>query len=116
MPNIASIPKSILAVDVAKIPAVYVPDYSTIVARQNAGMVYLIFDYTKAVELTTLIAHKIGYSIAMAKLAPDEMIVLVINGERVELLWGIAQKVSTALLRKADAADDWQIQQRRKVT
>lgn len=96
-------------------PTVFVPKYSTIVARAEYGKVVLFID-NKRVEMTTTVAHKIGLTIARAipQLAPNEMIVIVINGERVELLPQIASKVSVALLRKADAADDWQLANRRK--
>lgn len=113
MSYIGDIPENTLSVEIAKIPTIYVPKIKQIVARQEFGKVILFID-DKRVELNTLTAHKIGYTIAMAKLAPDEMIVLSINGERVDLLWPIASKVSTALLRKADAADDFQLMRKVK--
>lgn len=73
----------------------------------------ILFISQKRVELDTLTAHRIGYTMGTAKLAPNEMIVLTINGEKIDLLWPVAVKVSAALLRKADDADDWQL--RRKI-
>jgi len=111
MSQLAQIPENTLKIEVAKIPPVYVPTHGQIVCRSRHGMVYLFVD-TRGVELTTVTAHDIGYTIAMTlpKLDQSEMVVIVINGERVELLPEIARKVSTALLRKADDADDWQLQ------
>ena len=80
--------------------------------RSQGGMVYLVFD-GKPVEFTTITAHKVGLDIAkrIPKLAPDELIVLNLNGHRMELLRDTASKISTGLVRKADDADDWQLQQ-----
>lgn len=98
-----------LSVEIDRIPTVYIPTVNKMVVRQFFRNVLLLVD-DKRVELTTIIAHKIGYTIAMAipKLAPNELIVLKINGERIELLPDTASKLSTGLLRKADDADDYQ--------
>ena len=97
-------------------PDVFAPRFGKIVARHEVGNVVMFVD-DKRVEMTTVVAHRIGVTIAklVQKLAPNEIIVIIINGERVELLPKIAQKVSTALLRKADDADDWQLANRRKL-
>jgi len=112
MTYIADIPKNTLVLKTAEAPLIYVPKITQIVVRHEMGMVILFIDL-KRVELTTLIAHSIGYNIHMVKLAPNEMIVLSINGEEIELLWSVAKKLATGLLRKADDADDWQL--RRKI-
>lgn len=108
---IADIPENTLTVDVAEIPTVFIPKVDKIIARHELGKVVL-FIMGKRVELNTLTAHKIGYTMAMTKLAPNEMIVMGINGEKIELPGPIALKVSTALLRKADDADDWQLRRK----
>jgi len=97
-------------------PLVYMPAFSQIVARSEKGSVFLFVD-NRGVEMSTLTAHDIGYTIAMMapKLAHDEMVVIVINGERIELLPDVATKVATALLRKADDADDWQLQNKTRI-
>ena len=103
--------KNTLILKIAKIPLIYVPKISQMVVRHEMGLVILFIDQ-KCVELTTLTAHDIGYQIHTAKLAPNEMIVLSINGEEIELLWSVAKKLATGLLRKADDADDWQRKRR----
>ena len=107
--------QNILKIEVDAIPTIYIPASGNIVVRAEYGSVVMFVD-NKRVEMTTIIAHKIGLTIArqIPKLAPNEMIVIIINGERLELLPVVAQKVSTALLRKADTADDWQLANRRK--
>jgi hypothetical protein len=103
----------ILNVEADAIPVIYAPKIKQIVIRHEFGMVIMFVD-NRRVELTTIIAHKIGLVIARAipKLEPNEMIVITINSERIELLPLVAQRASTALLRKADDADDWQIANR----
>lgn len=96
----------------AEIPAPYVPGIGNIVVRHEFGKVVLFINNKRA-ELSTITAHGIGMAIAKAQVAPNEMIVLKINNERIELLWPVAFKLATALLRKADDADDWQINKRK---
>lgn len=102
-----------LSAEVADAPAIYIPTPGNMVVRHEFGKVVL-FVGVKRVELTTITAHGIGMAIAKSQIAPNEMIVLKINSERLELLWPVAFKLATALLRKADDADDWQLQNRRK--
>jgi len=111
MSYIANIQKNTLVLKIAEAPLIYVPKITQIVVRHEMGMVVLFIDQ-KRVQLTTLTAHSIGYNIHIAKLAPNEMVVLSINGEEIELLWSVAKKLATGLLRKADDADDWQLRRR----
>ena len=115
MTYLANIPKNTLVLKIAEAPLIYVSQITQIVVRHEMGMVVLFIDQ-KRVQLTTLIAHSIGYHIHMAQLAPNEIIVLSINGEEIELLWPVAKKLATGLLRKADDADDWQLMQLRRRT
>ncbi len=115
MSNIADIPKNTLKVEIGKTPIVFIPSVQQAVARHRMGLVYLKLD-NLVVEMNTLTAHRIGMALALADTAPDEMVILIINGERVELLKPFAVKVATALLRKADDADDWQLTNKRKLT
>lgn len=110
MANIAQIPQNILTVDISQIPILFKPTVDRIVARSNCGVVILFID-NRCVELTTVVAHNTGMIIARAipTLEKSEMIVLTINGEKLELLKPVASKLSTALLRKADDADNWQL-------
>lgn len=110
---IGQLDKSI-KVEVNSAPDIYIPSFEKIIARSRNGLVYLIID-NKAIEMNTLTAHKIGYTMAMAvpKLSPHELISLIINGESIDMLKLTAKKVSAALLRKADDADDWQLLHRR---
>jgi len=96
-----------LKVEIAKKPTIYVPKYSKMAVRHDHGRVLLLAD-SKAIDLSTVVAHKIGFAMASAKLAPGEIIVLTINGERIELLQDTASQLAAGLLRKADDADDFQ--------
>jgi len=98
----------ILEVEAVARPLVYIPTIDKIYIRHRFGVVYLIMG-NKVQPLTTTVAHDIGVVILLANLAPDEMFMVSINGERVELLPPIAIKVAIGLVRKADDADDWQI-------
>ena len=102
-----------LELEVVRKPPVYVPTIYKIIAQHYYGMVRLKIG-DRFCELSTTIAYDIGRAILTADVAPDEMILLIINGERVELLLPIAKRVAIALIRKADDADDWQINTKRK--
>lgn len=74
------------------------------------GKVYLI-QGDKAMEFDTPTAAKVGLSLARLsnQVEEGEFLELSLNGEEVDLLPESALKLGTALLRKADAADDWQL-------
>lgn len=79
--------------------------------RQERGKVVMFLGRQK-VEMTTVVAHRIGLAIArrlVPNLSPGELVALTINGERLELLGPVANRLAVGLLRKADAADDWQL-------
>lgn len=84
-------------------------------ARHEQGEVALYID-NKRVGMTTTVAHKIGMAIGtlLSQISPAEMIVLVINEERVDLLPLFARRLMAVILRKADDADDWQLTRRVK--
>jgi hypothetical protein len=65
---------------------------------------------TKTEQVSTVQAIETCLALgkAVAKLEPGEHVVLTIGGESLHLPHEVALKVSGALLRKADAADDWQ--------
>ncbi len=74
------------------------------------GLLFLQRD-AKSMEITTTEAANTCLALGrmVSKLEPGEFIVLTINGEAIHLLPEVALKLSGALLRKADAADDWQL-------
>ena len=111
---LGNIEQNELTVSTSVLNGIYIPPFKNIIAQHRLGIVYLVLD-DKAVEMTTILAHKIGLAIAfmIPKLAPNELVKLTINRKPLELLPQVAQKVSTALLRKADQADDWQLENRR---
>lgn len=116
MSNIAHVPKNSLHVEVARQPVIYVPEFKHIVVRHEMSRVVLLLNDIR-VEMSTIIAHGIGMAIskALPGLELLEMIVIVINRRKVELLREPAMRVATALLRKADDADDWQLKVRKKL-
>ena len=97
---------NILTVDIAK--KVYDGSTKVISAKHHFGKV-ILFINGKGVELTTTIAYGAGLAIARAKLDIGEMIVLSINGEKIDLPEPFAMKVAGAILRKAEDADDFQL-------
>lgn len=104
-----SIQQNTLKIEIIKRPVLL--QYKTVVARTEHGKVILFID-DKRVEMNTVLAHKIGMKIFKTitnNLAFNEIIVLIINGEKVEFDQGAAKKLAVALLRKADQADDWQL-------
>ena len=111
---LGNIEQNEMTVEPGVLAGVYMPPFKNIIAQHRLGKVYLVLD-DKAVEMTTILAHKIGMKIGLMipKLAPNELVKLTINRKPLELLPQVAQKVSTALLRKADQADDWQLENRR---
>jgi len=89
---------------------------SSLGVRHREGRV-LMFINDKLVNLNTVNAHRIGLDLAKSVLAPDEMRVIILNGEQVDLPDPLAHRLAASLLRKADEADDWQLKQpsRRKL-
>ena len=115
MNYIKDIPENTLTVDMAKMPAIFVPEIARITVRHEFGKVVMFIE-DKRVELSSITAHEIGLTVARAipTMEVYEMIVITINNRKVELPKPFASKVSTALLRKADDADDFQL--KRKVS
>ncbi len=115
MSYLAEIPQDTLSIEIAHVP-LFLPPRRKITASAQLGKVILFID-ERPVELSTVVAHEIGMIVAKAipNLEPGEMILLIINGERIELIGNVAEKFYVALLRKADQADDWQLLNRRKL-
>ncbi len=113
MSNLAQINLDSFSVEIEKTPTIFIQKVNKIIVRHHLGRVLMFID-GKVQSLSSLVAHDVGLSIMLSEKDPDEMLVFIINGERIELLWPTAIKVATGLLRKADDADDWQILNRRK--
>jgi len=77
--------------------------------RHREGMVYLLAN-GKVLPLRTPAAHATGFALVKeAGLALDtEFVVLEINGAALNFPTKSAKQIGAALLRKADAADDFQ--------
>ena len=93
----------------------YIPNINEVRVRTRQGLVYFIAN-DKMLEMRTPAAHKTGF--AMVKKAgealPGEFVKLVINGSALSFLPKSAKQIGAALLRRADAADDFQLQRVRK--
>ena len=98
-----------LEIEVIASPIVYIPTIDKIYIRHRFGVVYLIMG-DKVQPLTTTTAYDMGIVILFCEVAPNEMFMLNINGEQVKLPSSIARRVAIGLCRKADDADDWQMQ------
>lgn len=89
---------------------VFRPEMGDVVVRQDCGDV-LVFVKGKALRMSTPIAVKIGLALTGtggANFEPDEIVVMDISGVEVQMLPQTAAKIGSAILRKADRADDWQ--------
>lgn len=77
--------------------------------RDRQGLVYWAIG-EKVIELKTPRAHQAGFDMVRqaGEAEPSELIVVTINGEEVDFPPELAMQVGGALLRKADAADDFQ--------
>ena len=101
-------------VGVAKRPVILPKAPYPFVVRRVDGRVHMFIN-DKQMDMNTTNAHDMGLALGLTQLAPDEMSILTINGERIDLFDPLANKLTAALLRKADAADDWQINRKRKL-
>jgi len=98
-----------LDIEIIARPLVWIPTIDKIYMRHRFGVVYLIMG-DKVQPLTTTMAYDMGIAILFSDVAPNEMFMLSINGEQVKLPSSIARRVAIGLVRKADDADDWQMQ------
>ena len=101
-------------VGIAKTPVILPNAPYPFVVRRVEGRIHMFIN-DKQIDMNTTNAHDMGIALGITQLAPDEMSILTINGERVDLYDPLAYKLSAALLRKADDADDWQINRKRKL-
>lgn len=87
------------------------PRAHRIAVRSRYGSVLMNID-GKIIELTTIVAHRIGMDLVCKAndCLPSELINVNINNEKLGLLPEHATQIGGALLRKADDADDWQLE------
>ncbi len=90
------------------------PDISEIRVRNSRGQVVMWLDRKWPVPLSTVTAVKVGLSLAknVTDSLPGELVLMYINGRKVQLLIEQARQLSGGLIRQASKADDWQISRR----
>jgi len=103
-------------VDLKEAPFGYMQEGVTIRVKNTLHYVSLIVDNEHLVKIPTVLAYDLGVQLLKQLPSfPENIIVtFTINHRPVELLKAHALKVAQALVRRADAADDWQIQQQRR--
>ncbi len=101
--------KDTIAISLKK--GILTPSIDRITVRSMQGMIAVVIG-TAGIVLDTSSAHGAGF--ALIKLAneslPGDLVVIKVNGIDIEMLAPQAKQVGAALLRKADAADDWQLE------
>lgn len=103
--------------EISRRVGIFEPTYGKVAVRSEFGMVVMFIGDAKLVFGTTL-AHEVGYKLCiMARNDLDlphgvsnDIITMNINGKMLDLLPRQAQSIGVALLRKADDADDFQLE------
>lgn len=93
----------------------FVPFHGEIRARYRNDRVYILLG-TKALEMTTPVAFKVGYALAQhggACFYQGDVVLFEIGGEEFTLLPETALQLGGVMLKKTDRADDWQREMRR---
>ena len=87
------------------------------IVRSEGGSVVMLFGDAK-VTMGTVEAHKAGFKLVKLsdQIIDGELICLKINGGELDLLPEQAKTIGGALLRKADNADDYQLQHPKRKT
>jgi hypothetical protein len=92
------------------------PSRGVVIAVRATGPLVVVFIDGAGLPFLTTVVHPVGFQ--MVKLASQaekgDVVVMQINGTDVLLPPVSAKKVGSALLRKADFADDWQLEHRRR--
>ena len=101
------------SIDVDATKRVLTGDYVPIRVESHYGMVYWAIG-DSIIKLTTVVAHRIGMALCKkaSERAPDEFVFVKINGKEIQFEARNAKQVGGALLRKADDADDFQLQRK----
>ena len=95
--------------------ALFVPFKGELRARFRNDRVYVLLG-TKALEMTTPVAFKVGYALAQnggACFYQGDVVLFEIGGEEFTLLPETALQLGGVMLKKTDRADDWQRETRR---
>lgn len=92
---------------------VLIPSHHEIRVKHVQGEVAVLVDGKTAEVLNTVATHRIGFAmIRLADACRDGFIRISINGKPIDVTGEIAKKIGAALLRKADQADDFQLNQK----
>ena len=99
-------------IEVTRSAGFFSPNVDRGFVRQRHGFVYLFIDGRTPLKMRTPTAHKTGFAMVVqaAKALPNEFVVLKVNGEELNFPSPAAKQVGGSMLRKADDADDFQIQ------
>jgi hypothetical protein len=90
--------------------ALFVPFVGEMRARFRNNRVYLLLG-TKALEMTTPVAAKVGFALTQnggACFYQGDVVSFEIGGEEFCLLPEVALQLGGVMLKKTDRADDWQ--------
>ena len=85
------------------------PPYPLLVGHRDGQVVLTMGGKRMTIGTTTAIDVCLSLGRMAVKLEPGEHLVLILDGYEIPLPFEAAVTVSGALLRKADAADDWQL-------
>jgi hypothetical protein len=97
--------------------AMFVPLRGEIRARFRGDRVYVLLG-SKALEMTTPVAAKVGFALTRnggACLYQGDFVTFEIGGEELHLLPADALQLGGVMLKKTDRADDWQRETHRRV-
>lgn len=101
--------------ELKKLGPLDIPQGVVIAVRASGPYVVVFIDGAGLPFLTTTV-HPIGF--AMIRLAQQsergDVVVFNINGVGIDLPPDKARQIGAALLRKADTADDWQLEHNRR--
>jgi hypothetical protein len=87
-----------------------------VIAVRATGPYVVVFIDGAGVPFLTTTVHPVGFQLVRLaqKAQKGDVVVFNINGTDIDLPPDKATKVGAALLRKADFADDWQLEHRRR--
>ena len=101
---------------VDQVRGVLIPSTHEIRVKAVGGKIGVLVDGKPAETLSTVETHRNGFDmIRLADKCHDGFIRIRINGKPIDVTGELAKKIGAALLRKADQADDFQLNQKVKV-
>ena len=108
-------PDNTMKAELKKLGPLDIPKGVVIAVRATGPYVVVFIDGAGVPFLTTTV-HPVG--LKMVKLAQQaemgDVVVFIINGVGIDLPPNKARQIGAALLRKADFADDWQLEHNRR--